>query len=304
MKHYYSLNEYYKNRFNKKVYKISINGGMTCPNRDGTLGTKGCIFCSEGGSGEFSASAESRISEQLKSAIERVKTKTKDNLFIAYFQPFTNTYASTDYLRRIFYEAIEPDCIVGLSIATRPDCLDDEKLELLKELNQIKPVSVELGLQTIHEKTAEYIRRGYKLEVYDEAVQKLRNAGIDIVTHVIIGLPYETEDMMLETVEYVGKRTDGIKLQLLHVLKNTDLAEEYQSGKFEVLSLESYTDIIIKAIERLPERVVIHRITGDGDKKSLIAPMWSADKKQVLNYINREMERRDVKQGKFLLQKA
>ncbi len=304
MKHYYSLNEYYKNRFNKKVYKISINGGMTCPNRDGTLGTKGCIFCSEGGSGEFSASAELRISEQLKSAIERVKTKTKDNLFIAYFQPFTNTYASTDYLRRIFYEAIEPDCIVGLSIATRPDCLDDEKLELLKELNLIKPVSVELGLQTIHEKTAEYIRRGYKLEVYDEAVRKLRNAGIDIVTHVIIGLPYETEEMMLETVEYVGKRTDGIKLQLLHVLKNTDLAKEYQSGKFEVLSLENYTDIIIKAIERLPERVVIHRITGDGDKKSLIAPMWSADKKRVLNYINREMERRDVKQGKFLLQKA
>ena len=302
MKHYYSLNEYYKNRFNKKVYKISINGGMTCPNRDGTLGTKGCIFCSEGGSGEFSASAELRISEQLKSAIERVKTKTKDNLFIAYFQPFTNTYASTDYLRRIFYEAIEPDCIVGLSIATRPDCLDDEKLELLKELNLIKPVSVELGLQTIHEKTAEYIRRGYKLEVYDEAVRKLRNAGIDIVTHVIIGLPYETEEMMLETVEYVGKRTDGIKLQLLHVLKNTDLAKEYQSGKFEVLSLENYTDIIIKAIERLPERVVIHRITGDGDKKSLIAPMWSADKKRVLNYINREMERRDVKQGKFLLQ--
>ncbi len=304
MKHYYSLNEYYKNRFNKKVYKISINGGMTCPNRDGTLGTKGCIFCSEGGSGEFSASAELRISEQLKSAIERVKTKTKDNLFIAYFQPFTNTYASTDYLRRIFYEAIEPDCIVGLSIATRPDCLDYEKLELLKELNQIKPVSVELGLQTIHEKTAEYIRRGYKLEVYDEAVRKLRNAGIDIVTHVIIGLPYETEEMMLETIEYVGKRTDGIKLQLLHVLKNTDLAKEYQSGKFEVLSLENYTDIIIKAIERLPERVVIHRITGDGDKKSLIAPMWSADKKRVLNYINREMERRDVKQGKFLLQKA
>lgn len=304
MKHYYSLNEYYKNRFNKKVYKISINGGMTCPNRDGTLGTKGCIFCSEGGSGEFSASAELRISEQLKSAIERVKTKTKDNLFIAYFQPFTNTYASTDYLRRIFYEAIEPDCIVGLSIATRPDCLDDEKLELLKELNLIKPVSVELGLQTIHEKTAEYIRRGYKLEVYDEAVRKLRNAGIDIVTHVIIGLPYETEEMMLETVEYVGKRTDGIKLQLLHVLKNTDLAKEYQSGKFEVLSLENYTDIIIKAIERLPERVVIHRITGDGDNKSLIAPMWSADKKRVLNYINRETERRDVKQGKFLLQKA
>ena len=304
MKHYYSLNEYYKNRFNKKVYKISINGGMTCPNRDGTLGTKGCIFCSEGGSGEFSASAELRISEQLKSAIERVKTKTKDNLFIAYFQPFTNTYASTDYLRRIFYEAIEPDCIVGLSIATRPDCLDDEKLELLKELNLIKPVSVELGLQTIHEKTAEYIRRGYKLEVYDEAVRKLRNAGIDIVTHVIIGLPYETEEMMLETVEYVGKRTDGIKLQLLHVLKNTDLAKEYQSGKFEVLSLENYTYIIIKAIERLPERVVIHRITGDGDNKSLIAPMWSADKKRVLNYINREMERRDVKQGKFLLQKA
>lgn len=297
MKHYNSLNEYYKTKYGKKVYKLSINGGITCPNRDGKLGTRGCIFCSKGGSGEFSTSALLPVKEQLELAKNKVKAKTKDNAYIAYFQPFTNTYADIKYLRKIFSEAIEPDYIVGLSIATRPDCLEDEKVELLKELNEIKPVSVELGLQTIHKSTAEYIRRGYELVVYDKAVKKLHSAGIEVVTHVIIGLPFETEEMMLETVRYVGIKTDGIKLQLLHVLKNTDLEYEFSLGRFGTLSLERYTDIICKAIEVLPDNVVIHRITGDGDKKLLVSPMWSGDKKRVLNYMNNEMDRRNIVQG-------
>lgn len=297
-RHYYSLNEYYKQKYNKKIYKLSISGGMTCPNRDGTLGDKGCIFCSKGGSGEFATSASLPIKEQLEQAKNRVKSKTKDNAYIAYFQPFTNTYADIDHLRKIYYEAIEPEYIVGLSVATRPDCLEDNKIELLSEINKIKPVSVELGLQTIHDNTSEYIRRGYNLDIYDDAVKRLRSAGIDIVTHVIIGLPFETEEMMLETVKYVGERTDGIKLQLLHVLKYTDLGKEYESGVFEALTLEKYTDIICKAIELLPQNVVIHRITGDGDKRSLIAPLWSADKKRVLNYINKELDKRNIVQGR------
>ena len=283
-KHYYSLNEYYRRTYGKKVYKLSISGGMTCPNRDGTLGAKGCIFCGAGGSGEFAASSALPVKAQLEQAKTGVENKTKDNAYIAYFQPFTNTYGDIDYLRKIYYEAIEPDYIAGLSVATRPDCLDDEIIKLLSGINSVKPVSVELGLQTIHESTAEYIRRGYTLDRYDEAVRKLKSSDIDVVTHVIIGLPYETEEMILETVRYVGERTDGIKLQLLHVLKGTDLAEEFLTGKFETLSLEEYTDILCKSIELLPPDVVIHRITGDGDKRSLIAPLWSGNKKLVLNY--------------------
>lgn len=299
-KQYYSLNEYYKNKFGKKVYKLSINGGMTCPNRDGTLDTRGCVFCSEGGSGEFSAKFDADIISQLNEAEKRVKTKTKDNLYIAYFQPFTNTYADVEYLRNIYYKAIEPDNIVGLSIATRPDCLGGDVLALLKEINMIKPVTVELGLQTIHKTTADYIRRGYDLEVFDKAVKKLHEIGVEVVTHIIIGLPFETEEMILESVEYAGRVTDGIKLQLLHIIKGTDLEIEYRNNKFEVLSLEKYTDIICKSIELLPKNVVIHRITGDGDKKSLIAPLWSADKKRVLNYINKQLDLRNVKQGSKL----
>lgn len=302
-KHYYSLSEYYKQKYNKKVYKLSINGGMTCPNRDGTLGTGGCIFCSNGGSGEFASPSSLSVSEQLSEAIKKVKSKTKDNVYIAYFQPFTNTYADITYLKNIYYQAIQPDYIVGLSIATRPDCLDDNKLLLLSEINRVKPVSVELGLQTIHENTAEYIRRGYPLDVYDNAVKKLKSIGIDVVTHVIIGLPFETEQMILDTVKYVGERTNGIKLQLLHVLENTDLADEYKKGSFDTLSLEEYTNIICKAIELLPPDVVIHRITGDGDKRSLIAPLWSGDKKRVLNYINKELDARNVIQGKNIKSK-
>ena len=299
-KRYYSLNEYYKQKYNKKVYKLSINGGMTCPNRDGTLGSGGCIFCSKGGSGEFASEADMSIAEQLNFAIQKIKNKTSDNAYIAYFQPFTNTYADVDYLRNIYYEAIKPDYIVGLSVATRPDCLENDKIELLSEINKIKPVSVELGLQTIHEDTARYIRRGYDLDVYDKAVINLKKAGINVVSHIIIGLPFETEEMILDTVKYVGKRTDGIKLQLLHVLEYTDLADEYCAGKFETLSMEEYTDIICKAIELLPKNVVIHRITGDGDKRSLISPLWSGDKKKVLNYMNKEFEKRNIIQGRNL----
>ena len=304
MKHYYSLNEYYKKKYGSKVYKLSISGGMTCPNRDGALGDRGCIFCSLGGSGEFATSADMPIKEQLEHAKSRVMAKTKDNVFIAYFQPFTNTYADVDYLRRIFFEAIEPDYVVGLSVATRPDCLEDEKIELLSELNKTKPVSVELGLQTIHKSTSDYIRRGYELEAYDSAVNRLHNSGIEVVTHVILGLPYETPQMMYDTVKYVGERTDGIKLQLLHVIKGTDLENDYNNGKFKALTLDEYAHILCNCIELLPENVVIHRLTGDGDKKSLAAPLWSADKKTVLNYINKVFDSRGIRQGNFLTQKT
>lgn len=297
MKHYNSLNEYYKNKYGKKVYKLSISGGMTCPNRDGTIDTKGCIFCGKGGSGEFSSEFDTDIENQLNSAKNRVKSKTNDNLYIAYFQPFSNTYADINYLRDIYYKAIKPEYIVELSIATRPDCINNEVLELLNEINKIKPVTVELGLQTIHENTAEYIRRGYPLSVYDKAVKDLHKIGINVVTHVIIGLPYETEEMILDTVKYVGEVTDGIKLQLLHIIKDTDLEIEYFHKKFNVFSMEEYADLICKCIEVLPKNVIIHRITGDGDKKTLVAPMWSADKKKVLNYINKQLDIRNVIQG-------
>ena len=235
--YYYSLNEYLKKTFGEKVYKISLDGGMTCPNRDGALGTDGCIFCSGGGSGEFSADRRLSIAEQLEQAKRRISQKTDCRRFIAYFQPFTNTYAEVSYLRRIFYEAIMPEEIAALSIATRPDCLGGEVLGLLSELNKIKPVWVELGLQTIHPQTAGYIRRGYPLETYDEAVVNLRKIGVSVITHVILGLPGETKEMMLETVRYAGGRSDGIKLQLLHVLRGTDLLRDYEQGRFEVLSL-------------------------------------------------------------------
>ena len=295
---YYSLNEYYKQKYGKKVYRLAISGGMTCPNRDGTCGTRGCIFCSVGGSGEFASSATFSVAEQLEQAKRRVKAKTSDNAYIAYFQPFTNTYADVDTLRRLYREAIAPEEIVGLAIGTRPDCLPPEVIDLLGEINAVKPVTVELGLQTIHETTAQYIRRGYALTVYDRAVEALHSVGVEVVTHVILGLPYETEEMMIKTVSYVGERTDGIKLQLLHVLENTDLADEYRAGKFDVLSLEDYTRILCRCIEILPENVVIYRLTGDGDKRSLIAPLWSADKKKTLNFINRFMRENNIQQGR------
>lgn len=295
--YYYSLNEYLQKTFGEKVYKISLNGGMTCPNRDGALGSRGCIFCSEGGSGEFAACGMLPVKEQIEQAKRRIAQKSDCRRFIAYFQPFTNTYAPVDYLRGIFEEAIKPDEIVALSIATRPDCLGEDVLRLLCELNSIKPVWVELGLQTVHESSAKYIRRGYPLRTYDEAARRLREMGINVITHIILGLPNESREMMLQSVRYAGERSDGIKLQLLHVLEGTDLLNDYRRGSFETLSLDEYADLLCDCIEALPPNVVIHRLTGDGDKKLLVAPMWSADKKRVLNTIQKALRDRDVTQG-------
>ncbi len=283
---YRSANDYYKQKFGCKVYKLSIDGRFTCPNRDGTKGYGGCIFCSASGSGEFAAKGND-ISEQLENAKQRVEKKAKSGKYIAYFQSFTGTYAPVESLKAIFYEAIKPDYIVGLSIGTRPDCLPDQTIELLKELNQIKPISIELGLQTTNEKSAQHIRRGYKNDIYFDAVKRLRAAGIEVVTHIIIGLPYETAtDAIKTTRDAVAAGTDGVKFHLLHVLKNTDLEGEYLSGKFECLTLEQYAEALKKCILVLPPDIVVHRITGDGAKKDLIAPLWSADKKTVLNYLN------------------
>ena len=286
---YTTLNSYLKEKFGCKVYKISLDCGFTCPNRDGTLGYGGCIFCSEGGSGDFAESRTLGVTEQIESGKERVKNKIKSGKYIAYFQAFTNTYDDVNTLEKIFSEAINHPDIVALSVATRPDCLEQEKVELLSRLNKIKPIFVELGLQTANEKTAKYIRRGYTLDVYDDAVKRLHEQGINVVTHIIIGLPYETKEDMLSSVKYVCKVTDGIKLQLLHILKGTDLAKDYFEHKFEVLSLEEYTDIIAECVKIIPKNVVIHRLTGDGAKKDLIAPLWSADKKKVLNTINKRL---------------
>ena len=276
-----------KKRFGCKVYKLAINGGFTCPNRDGKIDTRGCIFCSKGGSGEFAESAEKSVTQQIDDGKKRVEKKIKDGKYIAYFQAFTNTYAPVCKLKSLYTEAINHPDIVALSIGTRPDCLGNDVLELLDEMNKIKPVFIELGLQTIHENTAQYIRRGYPLEVYDKAVDDLHKIGINVVTHLIIGLPGENEQDILQSVEYVCKKTDGIKLQLLHILEGTDLADEYRECKVDVLSLEEYTSIIKHCVEIIPDNVVIHRLTGDGAKKDLIAPLWSADKKHVLNTINK-----------------
>lgn len=286
---YTSLNQYLKVRFGTKIYKIALDGGFTCPNRDGTLGTRGCIFCSKGGSGDFAESRKLSIYDQIEQGKRKVANKIKDGKYIAYFQAFTNTYASVDRLQALYMQAIEHEDIVALSIGTRPDCLSEEVIELLERLNKIKPIFVELGLQTIHEDTAKYIRRGYELSVYDDAVRRLHKAGLNVVTHLIIGLPNETKEDMLKSVEYVCRVTDGIKLQLLHILKGTDLEAQYNDGKIKTLTLDEYCDIICDCIKIIPKNVVIHRLTGDGAKKDLIAPLWSADKKNVLNTLNKRI---------------
>ncbi len=312
-KRYYSLDYYLKQKFGRKIYKLSLNGGMTCPNRDGTIDTRGCIFCSMGGSGDFSASSLLSITDQIKEAKKLVdgklnkdasiKTSHKSTVdeklgngqYIAYFQAYTNTYGDLDTLRSLFTEAINNPDIVALSIATRPDCLGQDVISLLRKLNDIKPVWIELGLQTCHESTAAFIRRGYPLKVFENAVKQLQENGLTIIVHVIIGLPGESVTDMLETVRYVSAfPIQGIKLQLLHILKNTDLSKY----AFPVLTLEEYIDIIIKCLEILPKNIVIHRITGDGPKKLLLAPLWSSNKKLVLNRINQELKSRDTWQGK------
>lgn len=284
------LNDYLIDRFGCKVYKIALSGGFTCPNRDGTLDTRGCIFCSKGGSGEFAEDSALSVTEQIERGKTRIASKIKNGKYIAYFQSFTGTYASVEKLEKLYREAIEHPDIVALSVATRPDCLEPGVLELLSKLNKIKPVWIELGLQTINERTAEYIRRGYPLSVYDDAVKELKERGIEVITHVILGLPGETKEDMLSTVRHVCDiGSDGIKLQLLHILKNTDLEKEYEAGKVTVLSEDEYIDILRDCIKIIPDNTVIHRLTGDGDKKLLIAPIWSADKKHVLNRIRKEV---------------
>lgn len=289
---YTSLNDFLKKEYGCKIYKLALSAVTTCPNRDGTLGHNGCIFCGEDGSGSFATPCNMSATEQIEQAKLKIQNKTTATKFIAYFQSFTNTYAPVEYLEKIFTEAILHPDIVILSIATRPDCLPPEVLSLLEHLNKIKPVWVELGLQTIHETTAKYIRRGYSLSVYDEALLKLKQIGVKVITHMIIGLPFETEDMIVKTAKYIGESgADGIKLQLLHVLSKTDLEKDYLSGKFECLSLEEYTKILKKCLAVLPKDIVIHRITGDGDKRKLVAPLWSANKKSVLNHINAELKK-------------
>ena len=300
-KPYHSLDYMLRERFGEKVYKVTLNGGMSCPNRDGKIGSRGCIFCSEGGSGDFAADAELSITEQIDSQIEILSKKRPINKYIAYFQAYTNTYAPVEYLRKIFTEAVKHPAVVALSIGTRPDCLGEEVLELLGELNRIKPVWIELGLQTIHESTAQYIRRGYRLPCFDLAVEELRKREIEVIVHTILGLPGEKEEEILSTIRYLNtKDIQGIKLQLLHVLRNTDLAADYASGKFEVMSREEYLNILQKCLENLDPSIVIHRITGDGPADLLIAPLWASRKREVLNMFHRQMKEQESFQGKAL----
>lgn len=310
-KRYHSLDYEMKARYGHKIYKIALDGGFTCPNRDGLIDARGCIFCSAGGSGDFAASRNQSITEQIEEGKQLLAGKrlsgqpeigSKESpmpCYIAYFQAFTGTYAPIDHLRALYTEAIRHPEVAILSIATRPDCLQPEVLDLLSELNQIKPVWVELGLQSIHPQTAAYIRRGYPLSVYDAAVLNLHERGIEVITHVILGLPGETADDMLATADYIAHQPiQGVKFQLLHVLKGTDLYTDYLQQPFHVLTLEEYTDILIRCIEHMPPEVVIHRITGDGPKHLLAAPDWSRNKKQVLNHIHHCMKLRNAWQGR------
>lgn len=300
-KPYRSLDYMLRERFGEKVYKVTLNGGMSCPNRDGTLGTRGCIFCSEGGSGDFAADVSLSVTEQIESQIALLSAKRLIQKYIAYFQAYTNTYAPVEYLRKIFKEAMSHPGIVALSVGTRPDCLGEEVLDLLEELNRIKPVWIELGLQTIHEKTAQYIRRGYRLSCFDQAVENLRKRNIEVIVHTILGLPGESREEILETMRYLNKKDiQGIKLQLLHVLKGTDLAYDYLAGRFHVYEREEYLALLIECLENLDPEIVIHRITGDGPKDLLIAPLWASRKREVLNLLHHQMKEQNSYQGKSL----
>lgn len=291
---YRSANRHYQEKFGEKVYRLSLDGGFTCPNRDGTLGTGGCIFCAGDGSGAFAQRAEPDIASQLEKAKAQVEGKFRGSRYMAYFQSFTNTYAPVEVLEQRFTQAMAPDWIVGLTIGTRPDCLEPEKIDLLARLNRIKPVTVELGLQTIHPQSVRYIRRGYDNTVYDGAVQALKSAGIEVVSHIMLGLPGETAAMAAQTTRYAVERgTDGVKFHLLHVLQGTDLARDYQAGKVTCLTLEEYAQWLKACLREVPPEVTVYRITGDGAKADLIAPLWSADKKRVLNYLNRSLAQQE-----------
>lgn len=288
-----------KQTYGEKVYKITLNGGMTCPNRDDTIGTGGCIFCSAAGSGDFAGAAALSITEQLIQGKELLKKKRPVHAFIAYFQAFTNTYASAAYLEQIYTEAIQDSEVRILSIATRPDCLDSDVLDLLERMDHIKPVWVELGLQTIHPRTAAYIRRGYGLDVYERAVRELRKRNITVITHTILGLPGESEEMMLQTIEYLNHMDiQGIKLQLLHILTGTKLAADYAAQPFWSPSMEEYIRLLGTCISVLRPDITIHRLTGDGPKELLIAPLWTSQKRTVLNRLHSYLKAEDIWQGK------
>ena len=300
-KRYYSFDSFLKNTFGEKIYKVSLDGGFTCPNRDGTIGTGGCIFCSEGGSGDFASDARLSIQDQITQGISLVAAKNPSSRYIAYFQAFTNTYAPVSRLRQLFTEAMEDPRIAALSIGTRPDCRPSDVLSLLKELNNQKPVFVELGLQTIHPSTAGLIRRGYPLSCFEEAVWNLSSIGVWTVVHLILGLPGETEEMMLESVRYLNSLpVHGVKFSMLHILKGTDLADMYREDPFPVFTMESYIDLILRCIGNLRKDIVIHRLTGDGPRDLLIAPLWSLRKRTVLNEIAHQLKVQDIRQGDFL----
>lgn len=305
MNYYYSLNDYLKETYGEKIYKIAIDAGLTCPNRDGKIDTRGCIFCSAGGSGDFAVSRKDfpTISEQIEAGIGLFSDKKVGSRFIAYFQAYTNTYGPVEYLEEVFSEALSHPLIAGISIATRPDCLGDEVIKLLvslKERYENKFIWVELGLQTIHEDTALYIRRGYSLSVFEEALKALNLSGIPAIVHVILGLPGENRGRILETIDYLAQKDIfGIKLQLLHILKGTDLAKDYEKNLFSMYTKEEYIDLVIDCIEHLPKNVVLHRVTGDGPKNLLIAPLWSGNKKDVLNSLHHRFKERGAYQGRY-----
>lgn len=317
-KPYYSLNAYFKHTYGQKIYKIAVDAGLSCPNRDGSLDTRGCIFCSQGGSGDFAVNIQETrdntaeiVKQQIKAGLSRFN-KSVGEKFVIYFQAYTNTYGNAEYLRKIWKTALDEESVVGISIATRPDCLGEDVVDVLKELKESysKFIWIELGLQTIHEKTAEYIRRHYPLSAYEEAVLKLDMLDIPYITHIILGLPNETKEEMLETVFYVEQgifdydkhrqiKPLGIKLQLLHVLKNTDLAEDFYEGKFKTMEMDEYIQLVIDALQRINPEIVIHRVTGDGPKSLLISPQWSANKKQVLNLLHKTMAEKNARQGDY-----
>ena len=298
-KPYHSLDYMLRERFGEKVYKVTLNGGMSCPNRDGKLGTRGCIFCSAGGSGDFAADSSLSITEQIDSQISILSAKRPIHKYIAYFQAFTNTYAPVEYLEKIFTEALAHPGIAALSIGTRPDCLGEDVTALLSRLNRQKPVWVELGLQTIHEKTAAYIRRGYPLSCFEDAVRRLRKEDLEVIVHTILGLPGESTQDILNTMEYLNHQDiQGIKLQLLHVLRGTDLASDYEKGLFCTYERDEYISLVISCLEHLRPDMVIHRITGDGPKDLLISPLWASRKREVLNLLHHQMKENHNYQGR------
>ena len=298
-KRYYSLNYYLRNKFGEKVYKISLDGGFTCPNRDGRVGRGGCTFCSASGSGDYAGSRALSINKQFEDRKEMMEKKWKDGKYIAYFQAYTNTYAPVDILRKKYEEALQQKGVVALSIATRPDCIDDEIADLLEEISKKTYLWVELGLQTINDNTAKNFNRGYDLKVFDESLKKLKDRNIEVVVHTIFGLPGESKEDMLKTVDYVAHSgVQGVKFHLLHLMEETKMVEQYKSGELKLMTQEDYIDTICKAVTIIPEEMVVHRLTGDAPRELLIGPMWSLKKWEVLNAIDKALEDNDLWQGK------